>query len=153
MIKAAQKINPNFKIFSSPWSPPAWMKTNGKRTNGGSLKKEDRDIWARYVARYVTEFKKEGVNIFMVTAQNEPAAVSSWENCVYSAQEEAEYIVQNLKPALRAAGHNDVQVFVWDHNRQIIWERANGSYSVPGALEEIDGLAMHWYDGEHYDQV
>src|SRR5579871_5544265 len=75
MIHDAQKIaGSGLKIFASPWSPPAWMKTNGQMNCGGKLKPEYRAAWARYYARFVEEYAKEGVPIWALSVQNEPAA-------------------------------------------------------------------------------
>jgi glucosylceramidase len=153
LVKAALKINPNLQIFSSPWSPPGWMKDNGRMTNGGKLKKENYGVWAKYMARYVTEFEKEGVKIFMLTVQNEPAASQSWESCIYSGQEEGDFAVNYLKPALSNAGRPDVKVYIWDHNKGMCLERAEQSYGVSGGLENIDGLAFHWYGGDHFEDI
>ena len=89
MIKDAMKVpGADFKLFSSPWSPPAWMKTNGRMNFGGQLKPQYRDTWARYYARYITEYAKQGIRIWGLTVQNEPAATQTWDSCIYSAQEE-----------------------------------------------------------------
>ncbi len=45
MIKDAQAVpGANFKILSSPWSPPAWMKTNGQMNYGGQPKEETAEL-------------------------------------------------------------------------------------------------------------
>ena len=71
MLKEVLAINPNIKIMSSPWSAPAWMKTNGK-VRGGSLKKECYDAYALYFVKYIQAMAKEGITIDAVTIQNEP---------------------------------------------------------------------------------
>jgi glucosylceramidase len=101
MIKDAMAVDgAAFKLFSSPWSPPAWMKTNGQMNYGGQLKEECRDVWARYYARYIKEYAKEGITIWGLTVQNEPAATQTWDSCIYSAEEEGAFVRDHLGPTL-----------------------------------------------------
>lgn len=104
MIKAAAELSPEMKIFSSPWSPPAWMKTNGKMAKGGSLKKECYDVWARYVAKYIQEYEKAGVRIWGVTVQNESKAAQGWESCTYEAGEERDLVLGYMRPYFERMG-------------------------------------------------
>ena len=85
MIRDALKRNPDMRILASPWSPPAWMKTNGKMENGGYLKKEYRAAWALFFARFIQAYAAEGVPIYAVTVQNEAKAEQWWESCLYDA--------------------------------------------------------------------
>jgi glucosylceramidase len=153
-IKAAQKIAGDaLWLFASPWSPPGWMKSNGDPCHGGRLLDEHYATWARYFVRYLEEYKKEGVPFFGLTVQNEAMAWQTWESCVYTAEEEAVFVRQFLKPALKAAGFDDVNVMIWDHNKERIYERARDSFAVPGANDDIWGLAFHWYSGRHFDAL
>ena len=64
-IKAAMAASGNkLNIFASPWSPPAWMKTNNDMEHGGKLKDEDRQAWADYFVRYVHAYQAAGVPIW-----------------------------------------------------------------------------------------
>jgi len=76
------------------------MKTTGQMNRGGQLKPECRDVWARYFARYIREYAAEGISIWGVTTQNEPAATQSWDSCIYSAGEERDFIRDHLGPTL-----------------------------------------------------
>jgi glucosylceramidase len=87
MIKDACAVpGADIKIFSSPWSPPAWMKTNNSRTHGGSLRTEYYGTWALYVSKYLQAFAAEGINIWGITLQNEPQANQAFESTLYSAE-------------------------------------------------------------------
>jgi glucosylceramidase len=153
-IKAAKKIAGDaLWLFASPWSPPAWMKSNEDMCHGGRLLDEHYGTWARYFARYLEEYKKEGIPFFGVTVQNEAMAWQTWESCVYTAKEEAVFVHQFLKPALKAAGFDDVKVMIWDHNKERVYERARDSFAVPGAKDDIWGIAFHWYSGRHFDAL
>ncbi|WML49067.1 hypothetical protein RCG23_02875 [Neobacillus sp. PS3-34] len=72
-------------VVMSPWSPPAFMKTNGQRTFGGSLKPEYRKFWADYICHYIKEYRAKGYQIDYLTIQNEPNAVQTWDSCTYTA--------------------------------------------------------------------
>ncbi len=110
-------------------------------------------MWADMVARYVSAYRDEGITIQQLTVQNEPAAVQTWDSCIFSGVEEAEFACRYLRPALDRAQHSDVKINVWDHNKEKILERAAESFSVEGARDVIDGIAFHWYTGEHFDAL
>lgn len=147
---AAAVPGANFKILSSPWSPPAWMKTSGKMNEGGKLKPEWRDAWARYFVRYVQEYAKEGIPIWAVTVQNEAKAVQTWDSCVYTAAEEKDFVRDHLGPALHEAGLQDVKILIWDHNKERVYERAVTAFSDAEASRYLWGIAFHWYSGDHF---
>jgi glucosylceramidase len=150
-IQAAKKqAGEDLWLFASPWSPPGWMKTNGDMCHGGRLLDEFYETWARYFVRYLEEYKKEGIPFFGLTVQNEAIAWQTWESCVYTAKEEAVFVHQFLKPALKRAGFDHVNVMIWDHNKERVYERARDSFAVPGARDDIWGVAFHWYSGQHF---
>lgn len=151
--KAMERRGGEIGILVSPWSPPAYMKTNGEMNHGGKLKEEYFSLWAEYYARFLTELKKEGLTVKYLTVQNEPEAVQTWDSCIYTAQEEGRFAAEYLIPALKAAGHGDVQVFLWDHNKENMYDRARDSFQVPGCREAVSGIAMHWYTGDHFDGI
>lgn len=153
LVKAALAKNKDIQFLASPWSPPAYMKTNGEMNHGGQLKPEFRKMWADMMARFVTEYAKEGVDVKRLTVQNEPAAVQTWDSCIYSATEEAEFAVNYLRPSLDAAGLKNVKINVWDHNKEILLDRADESFAVEGAAEAIDGVGFHWYSGDHFEAL
>lgn len=150
MIKAAKALSPELKLYSSPWSPPAWMKTNGKMAKGGALKKECYDVWARYVAQYIADYEKEGVKIWGVTVQNEAKAAQGWESCMYTASEERDYVLGYLRPALEKKGLGDRKVMCWDHNKERVLDRAMETFCNARARDAFDGMAVHWYSGDHF---
>jgi glucosylceramidase len=153
-IKAAKKIAGDaLWLFASPWSPPGWMKSNGDMCHGGRLLDEYYETWAEYFVRYFQEYKKEGIPFFGLTVQNEAIAWQTWESCVYTAKEEAVFVHNYLKPALNAAGLGDIKVMIWDHNKERVYERARDSFAVPGAKDDIWGVAFHWYSGAHFDAL
>lgn len=139
-------------LLVSPWSPPAFMKTNGDMNHGGKLKAEYRELWAKCMAKYVSFYRSQGCRIDMITIQNEPAATQTWDSCIYSGKDEGEF-APILRSALEAEGCGDVKILAWDHNKDILVYRAEETLSVPGAQEAVDGFALHWYTGDHFDAV
>ena len=152
-IHAALDRNSGIAFLASPWSPPAFMKTNGEMNHGGKLKPEFYAMWADMVVAYVKAYAEEGVNITRLTVQNEPAAVQTWDSCIYSATEEAVYATEYLKPALMKAGLGHIKINIWDHNKDIILDRAVESFAVNGAQNAVDGIAFHWYTGDHFEAL
>ncbi|WP_058486418.1 glycoside hydrolase family 30 protein [Defluviitalea phaphyphila] len=150
-IKDAMKVEgANFKLFASPWSPPAWMKTNGEMNNGGKLKEEYKDVWARYYAKYIKEYEKEGINIWGITVQNEPDATQVWDSCRYTAEEERDFVKNNLGPTLKKEGLEHIKIMVWDHNRDALYDRAKVILSDKEAAKYIWGIGFHWYSGDQF---
>ena len=153
MIKAALKANPDLWLFASPWSPPAWMKDNKIMIQGGRLLPEYYQTWAKYFSLYLQEYKKEGVEFFGVTIQNEAKAVQTWESCIWTGKEEGEFAANYLRPTLDEDGFGETKIMIWDHNKERVMERARESFSVPGAEKAIWGIAHHWYSGDHFDNL
>ncbi len=155
MIKeAAGKAGQPVRLLSSPWSPPAWMKTNGQMNHGGKLKPEYRQAWANYFVRYVQEYEKEGLTIWGITVQNEPLAAQMWDSCIYTGEEERDFVRDFLGPALQKAGLlSRIKLLIWDHNRDLLYERAKVVYDDPAASRYVWGAAFHWYVGDHFENV
>jgi glucosylceramidase len=153
-IQAAQRVAGRpLQLLMSPWSPPAWMKTSGAMNGGGQLRPECRDAWARCYVRFIQAYAAEGVPIWGVSVQNEPAATQRWDSCIYSAEEERDFVRDHLGPALNAAGLGHVKIIVWDHNRDELVERASTVYSDPEAAKYVWGAGFHWYVEDHFEHV
>lgn len=149
---AERKYGKRLPIMLSPWSPPAYMKTNGERKNGGALKKEYYERWAAYICRYVQEFRNRGYLINRISIQNEPKAVQTWDSCVFSAQEEKEFLRDYLYPMLVKNKMEDIELFIWDHNKERVFERATEIIDET-TDHMITGIAFHWYSGDHFDAL
>ncbi|RUT48276.1 glucosylceramidase [Paenibacillus anaericanus] len=154
LIKDAMKVKGgSFTMLASPWSPPAWMKTNGEMNNGGQLKEEYAHVWARYFTKFIEAYGKEGIPIWGVTVQNEPAAVQTWDSCIYSAEEERDFIKNHLGPIMHSEGYEEVKILIVDHNRDIIVDRASVVLSDPEAAKYVWGTGIHWYVSEDFGNV
>ncbi len=150
-IKAAlAEAHDPFTLFASPWSPPAWMKTNNDMTHGGQLRPEDKQAWADYYVRFMEAYKQQGIPIWGVTVQNEPMSVQSWESCIYSAADERDFVRDFLGPTLRKSG-SGAHLMIWDHNRGIMYQRAQTVYEDPLAAQYVWGMGYHSYTGNHFD--
>ncbi len=155
MICAAEKeLGKPLVLLMAPWSPPPFMKTNGEMNHGGKLKEEYKDLWAEYYVKFIQEYKKRGIDISFTSIQNEPNATQTWDSCRYDADEEAEFAIRHLVPALKKAGlFGDVRVLVWDHNKEVSYDRFRKIMSSDGADESIFGCAVHWYTGDHFENL
>lgn len=154
MLKEALRLSKNqLKILASVWSPPAWMKTNNNMLHGGKLKPAFYQTWANYYVRFMKEYQKEGISTWALTVQNEPAATQIWESCVYTPEEERDFVKNFLGPALKASDFNNVKLLVWDHNRGLMYQRAKVVYDDPDASKYVWGTAFHWYVGDHFENV
>jgi len=153
LIKDAERIAKQpIKILGSPWTPPFWMKDNLSPIRGGKLLPKYYSIWAAYFVRFVEEYRKKGVSIEFLSVQNEPAAVQRWDSCIYSAEEERDF-VKVLGPTLAKAGLGDQKILIWDHNRDLMVQRAKPIYDDPVAAAYVWGTAFHWYDNEQFKNV
>jgi len=145
-------------MFASPWSPPAWMKTNNDMLHGGKLKPSSYQSWANVYVKFIQEYKKRGIPIWGVSVQNEPMAVQTWESCNYTADEERDFIKNYLGPTLAKSGMTDKKIIAWDHNRDLIYQRASTILSDPAAAKYVWGIGFHWYEdwtggGKIFDNV
>lgn len=147
------RLAPALRLIASPWSPPGWMKTNGEMNNGGKLRPECAPAWARFIVRYLDELETRGIPTWGITVQNEPAAVQVWDSCIYSGEEERDFVRDHLGPALAASRHRQVRLMIWDHNKDILHERAAAVLSDPEAARHVWGIGVHWYGGEQPEQL
>jgi len=159
LIKRAMAATANrLKLFASPWSPPAYMKDNNDMLHGGHLRPEFYRAWAIYYTKFIKSYRQAGVPIWGITVQNEPMATQTWESCVYQATDERDFVKNHLGPAMVEQGLRDVHVMVWDHNRDLIVQRAQTILDDPAAAKYVWGIAFHWYEDwsggtQMYDNV
>jgi glucosylceramidase len=137
-------INPKIMIMGSPWSAPAWMKTNGN-AKGGSLRTEYFDAYAKYFVKYIQAMKSEGINIDAITIQNEPLYAGNNPSMFMSAEDQASFIKLSLGPAFVSAGIT-TKIIVYDHNADRP-DYPMSIYADPDASKYVDGAAFHLYGG------
>ena len=144
VLKQILAISPNLQLLGSPWSPPAWMKTN-EATKGGSLKPEYYGAYAQYIAKYLQAMQAHGITVAAITPQNEPLHPGNNPSLLLPAEAEAEFIGQHLGPAIKAAGLK-TKIICYDHNA----DKPEYPLTVLGnaaAYPYVDGSAFHLYAG------
>ena len=144
VLKEILAINPNIKILGSPWSPPAWMKTNDD-TRGGRLKPEYYAVYAKYLSKYIEEMAKHGIKIDAITIQNEPLHPGNNPSLLLVAPDEAEFIKNYLGPLFKKKNVK-TKIMIYDHNA----DRPDYPISIlddAEAAQYIDGSAFHLYGG------
>jgi glucosylceramidase len=145
-LREAQKLNPDLFLFSTPWSPPGWMKANGSML-GGSMRKKYLSSYAQYFIKFLQAYAKEGVKIRAVTCQNEvdtdqdgnmPAAL-------WGQEYEIEFVKSHLGPAFEKASV-DTKIWMLDHNYNL-WGRVIDELSDAEFNKYVEGVAWHGYGG------
>jgi len=144
--KAIEAAGGKLTMYASPWSPPAFMKSNNNMLKGGKLLPEFYQPWANYYAKFIKAYEAEGVPIWGLTIQNEPMAVQRWESCIYTAEEERDFLKNYLGPTLEKEGLGDKNIIVWDHNRDLLFQRASTILNDPEAAKYVWGTGFHWYE-------
>lgn len=145
MLKEILAINPKIKIIAAPWSPPVWMKDNGKSI-GGSLKTEYYDVYAKYFVKYIQGMQKEGITIDAVTPQNEPLHPGNNPSLLMVSDQQRDFIKQSLGPIFKS-NNIKTKIVVYDHNCNKP-EYAINILNDSEANQYIDGSAFHLYEGD-----
>lgn len=153
-VQMAQNVSRSkIQYMMSPWSPPAYMKSNGQKNLGGKLLPEYYSLWGKYMAKYVAAYRKLGIFVSQLTVQNEANATQRWDSCVYNGEEEMRFVRDYLGPAMEEAGVGDTDILIWDHNKERVFERAQEVFSDETANRYAKGAAFHWYSGDHFEAV
>lgn len=145
-LREARKINEGLYLFSSPWSPPGWMKANGSML-GGSMRKKNFGPYAQYFVKFLQGYAQEGVKINAVTVQNEVDTDQDGRMpaSLWGQEYEIEFVKAYLGPALEQAGL-DTKIWILDHNYNLAG-RAIAELDDPGVYRFVDGVAWHGYAG------
>lgn len=145
VLRTALQKNPDLLFVASPWSPPAWMKTN-ESLREGELKRDCYDAYARYLVKYIQAYAAEGIPIFAMTPQNEPRmSDEGYTTCLWTGEQERDFIRGHLGPQFTTRGIK-TQVWCWDHNWNLL-EFPRAILSDPKAAKYVDGTAFHLYEG------
>jgi glucosylceramidase len=144
--KAIAAAGGKLRLYVSPWSPPAWMKDNNSLIQGGKLRPEFRQTWANYYVRFIKTYEALGIPVWGLSVQNEPMAKQRWESCIYSAEDERDFIKNYLGPTLKNQGLGNKKLIAWDHNRDLIYQRASVILNDAKAASYVWGIGFHWYE-------
>ena len=144
--RATETAGGKITLYASPWSPPAFMKDTKNMLKGGKLLPEFYQSWANYYVKFINSYQKEGIPVWGLTVQNEPMATQTWESCIYTAEEERDFLKNYLGPTLSKAGLGDKKITVWDHNRDLMTQRATTILDDTEANKYVWGVGFHWYE-------
>ncbi len=146
MIKDAMaKSKDGFKIISSPWTAPPWMKDNNDWV-GGNLLPEYYDTWALFFSKYLDAYQAEGIDIWGLTVENEPLGNgNNWESMHFTPEEMTDFVESHLGPRLEADGKSDVKILGYDQNREHLKEWVDEMYRNEASTRYFAGTAIHWY--------
>lgn len=153
VLKAGETAGRPIRMMLTPWSPPAWMKTNQSRIGGGLLKPEYYDVWAEYICQYVLQCKKDGMDVRMLSSQNEPKATQRWDSCLFTGTQEQQFIQHHFYPALVRNGLDGLDLLIWDHNKERAFDRACETLCNAEMEKIVSGVAVHWYSGDHFEAL
>jgi glucosylceramidase len=147
ILREARQANPDLFLFSSPWSPPGWMKSGGSIL-GGSMRRHYFPAYAQYFIKFLRGYSEEGVNIQAVTVQNEVDTDQDWRMpaCIWPQEYEIDFVAKFLGPAL---AEHDLKTKIWilDHNYNL-WGRAVAELDNPVLRKYCDSVAWHGYVGK-----
>lgn len=133
-------------LYVSPWSPPAWMKDNGDMLHGGKLLPKYRQAWADYYVKFIKTYEQMGMPIWGLSVQNEPMATQKWESCIFTGDDERDFIKGYLGPTLAKGGLGNKKLIAWDHNRDLVYQRTGAVLDDPESAKYVWGIGYHWYE-------
>jgi glucosylceramidase len=145
VLKEILAIDPKMKLLASPWSAPAWMKTNSN-AKAGKLRPECYDAYANYLVKYIQGMKAQGIPIDAITIQNEPLNEKNTPSMLMLSEDEGAFLRDHFGPALKKAGLK-TKVILYDHNLDHP-EYATSILKDARAAKFADGSGFHLYGGK-----
>ncbi|CAK0847826.1 unnamed protein product [Prorocentrum cordatum] len=158
MILEAQKkladTEQEMHLLGVPWSPPGWMKTNGRMEGSKEpcLDGKMARVWARYISLWISAYIEKGVPVWAITPQNDPTADKEWEACRYSPEEEAEFIAKHLGPEL-SESHPNVKILAFDGDAELMMNWTNATLKHSASAKYVSGIAFHWFSGDSFGLI
>lgn len=146
LLQQALAINPAIKVMALPWSAPAWMKTSGTM-NGGSIDPAYLPSLAQYFVRFLQAYQQSGIDVYAIAVQNEPLySTVSYPTEMLDESAEADFIANELGPALQNNGLGAVKILGFEHN----WENSDYAESLlaSAAAPFLAGTSFHCYGGD-----
>ena len=147
ILRQARGVNPDLFLFSSPWSPPGWMKDNGSML-GGCMRHTHMPAYANYFVKFLQAYRQEGVEIQAVTVQNEVDADQQglMPACFWPQEYEVDFVSDHLGPAFQKYGVK-TRIWIIDHNYNL-WGRAIAELETAGVRKYANSVAWHGYNGQ-----
>lgn len=161
-IRAAQGMSKQkLRMFASPWSAPAWMKTNNKMTGRGSLIGKPGGIyfktWAHYFVKFLEEYKHFNISFWGLTLQNEPidGFISNFpfQAMGWTPEMQRDFIVKDLGPILHGYQYDKLKLMIFDDQRPLMYHWAKVILSDPEVQKYVSGIAVHWYEDLAYTSI
>lgn len=147
MLREVQKVNPDLKFYSSPWSPPGWMKTGGSMC-GGWMRGKYVDAFAKYYLRFLQEYQKQGISMYALTPQNE---CETDQSCLMPASlTHPEFEMAFVKKMRKLLTENGMDTRIWFHDHNYVqYNRVKWMLEEDAEFRQaVDGVAWHYYDGD-----
>ena len=149
-LQQALQINPGLEIFANPWSPPAWLKTESTLDNpdgDNMLQPANYGTFANYIVKFIQAYEGEGVPITAIAPENEPSSgqvATNYPGMTFPEPDEAQFISQNLAPALQGAGLN-TKIY----GNDLSWDSTAyaGALASSSAASDLAGISWHCYFG------
>jgi glucosylceramidase len=105
-----------------------------------------RQSWANFFVKFIRTYEAKGIPVWGLSVQNEPMANQKWESCIFTAEDERDFIKSYLGPTLQKTGMGDKRLIAWDHNRDLLYQRASTILGDPAAARYVWGIGYHWYE-------
>jgi len=146
MLRQARLANPDLFLFSSPWSPPGWMKFNGSML-GGSMRNHYLPVYAKYYLKFLQGYAAEGVPVQALTSQNELDTDQDGRMpaCIWPQEYEIQFVRDHLGPLLESSGM-PTKIWLLDHNYNL-WGRVVDSLEDDKLRKYANAVAWHGYYG------
>jgi glucosylceramidase len=96
--------------------------------------------------KFIKAYEAKGMPVWGLSVQNEPMAKQRWESCIYTAEDERDFIKKYLGPTLQREGLGTKKLIAWDHNRDLVYQRAVTILNDPAAAKYVWGIGFHWYE-------
>src|SRR5499425_3171189 len=147
ILRETRRVNPDLFLFSSPWSPPGWMKSNGSML-GGNMRRKYMPAYANYFVKFLQAYEAEGVPLQAITVQNEVDTDQDGRMpaCTWPQEYEADFVRQHLGPTFERSGVKS-KIWLIDHNYNL-WGRALGELETPEVRKYSNAIAWHGYVGK-----
>ena len=147
ILRQARTVNPDLFLFSTPWSPPGWMKDNGSML-GGCMRHTYMPSYANYLVKFLQSYAAEGVPVQAITVQNEVDADQQglMPQCFWPQDYEADFVALHLGPQFERSNVN-ARIWIIDHNYNL-WGRAIAELETPGVRKYTNAVAWHGYSGK-----
>jgi glucosylceramidase len=146
VLRQAREANPDLFLFSTPWSPPGWMKFNGSML-GGSMRRRYLSVYAKYYLEFLRAYAAEGVPVQALTSQNEVDTDQDGRMpaCIWPQEYEIQFIRDHLGPLLESSGQ-PTKIWILDHNYNL-FGRVLDSLQDEKLRKYANAVAWHGYYG------